>query len=72
MLTRSGFQSQLVFTWRLPLDFQAWTARMATPPAKVEMVKHLYDSAPDEIRTAFAIQDNYNFSLYGALFEATC
>jgi len=44
---------------------------MATPPARVAMVQHLYDKAPEEIRTAFAIQDNYDFALYGALFEAT-
>ncbi len=70
MFARSGFQPRVVFTWRLPLDFQAWTARMATPPARVAMVQHLYDTAPEEIRTAFAIQDNYDFALYGALFEA--
>lgn len=70
MFERSGFQSRVVSTWRLPLDFQAWTVRMATPPARVAMVQHLYDNAPEEIRTAFAIQDNYDFALYGALFEA--
>ncbi len=72
MFERNGFRSRVVFTWRLPLDFQAWTARMATPPARVAMVQHLYENAPEEIRTAFAIQDNYDFALYGALFEATC
>ena len=72
MFERCGFQSQVVFTWRLPLNFQAWITRIATPPEKVEMVKHLYESAPDEIREPFAIQDNYDFALYGALFEATC
>lgn len=71
MFERSGFQSHVVFSWRLPLDFQAWTTRMATPPARVAMVQHLYDNAPEEIRTAFAIQDNYDFALYGTLFEAT-
>ena len=71
MFERNGFRSRVVFTWRLPLDFQAWTARMATPPARVAMVQHLYENAPEEIRTAFAIQDNYDFALYGALFEAT-
>jgi len=72
MFTRSEFQSQVVFTWRLPLDFDAWTTRIATPQDNIDMVKKLYDSAPDEIRTSFAIQDNYHFALYGALFEATC
>ena len=72
MFERNGFQSRVVFTWRLPLDFQAWTTRMATPPAQVAMVQHLYENAPEEIRTAFAIQHNYDFALYGALFEATC
>jgi hypothetical protein len=45
---------------------------MATPELNVSMLKTLFETAPDEIRRSFQIQANYDFALYGALFEGVC
>ena len=61
----------LVLRWALPLDFEAWVERMATPEAKVQMLKQLFDTASAEVRHAFVVGDGYDFTLQGALFTCT-
>lgn len=70
MFNAAGFNSSLLFEWRLPLDFCAWTSRMATPEPQVAMLRELYKCAPNEIRDCFSIKQNCDFELYGALFQA--
>ncbi|HLV34308.1 MAG TPA: methyltransferase domain-containing protein [Spirillospora sp.] len=68
IFAEAGFECEVVFTWLLPLNFDSWVARMATPPLNVEMLKVLYDGASSEIRAAMQIQPDYTFSIPGALF----
>jgi ubiquinone/menaquinone biosynthesis C-methylase UbiE len=63
-----GLRCEVVFTWMLDLDFDAWVARIATPPLPVQMLRVLFDGAPAEIRAAFHIQPDYHFAIPGALF----
>lgn len=70
MLTDSGFQSEVVFTWQLPLNFAAWVARMATPEANISMIRSLFEGAPQEVRSAMQVLPDYSFSIPGALFRA--
>jgi len=69
MLRDTGFTSEVLFTWQLPLDFDSWVTRMATPPASVAMLKTLFDGAPSEVRDAMDVQHNYRFQIPGALFR---
>jgi hypothetical protein len=69
MLRDAGFTSEVMFTWQLPLDFDAWVIRMATPAANVAMIKTLFDGAPSEVREAMDVQPNYRFQIPGALFR---
>lgn len=64
----AGFTAEVAFEWMLPLAFDAWVTRIATPPLYVEALRALFDGAPGEIRTAFDIQPDYTFSIPGALF----
>ncbi len=70
MLAQVGFQSEVLFTWKLPLDFQSWVARMATPADNVAVIQLLFDGAPLEVRAEMNIQADYRFSLQGALIKA--
>jgi ubiquinone/menaquinone biosynthesis C-methylase UbiE len=70
VLRDAGFESEVVFTWQLSLDFVDWITRMATPEPRVMMIKSLFDGAPQEVRFAMNVQDNYSFSIRGALFRA--
>lgn len=69
MFAEAGFTAEVLFTWDLPLDFDAWVIRMATPPANVAMLKALFDGAPTEVRGAMDVQPNYRFQIPGALFR---
>jgi len=70
MFEQAGFQVQPVYQWRVPLNFEQWLHRMATPPLNTTMLKTLYDGASQEIRDWFDIRDGYDFTIDGALFEA--
>jgi ubiquinone/menaquinone biosynthesis C-methylase UbiE len=70
MLNEAGFVSEVMFEWELPLDFEAWVERMATPVSNVSMIKTLFDRAPQEVRDAMGVQPNYDFKIPGVLFLA--
>jgi hypothetical protein len=65
-----GCTVTLVATWDIALAFQPWVERMATPPAQVAMLQHLFQTAPDEARDVFQIGEDA-FTLPAALFELT-
>jgi ubiquinone/menaquinone biosynthesis C-methylase UbiE len=69
MFREVGFTSEVLYTWQLPLDFDAWVTRIATPPANISMLKILFDGAPSEVREAMDVQPNYRFQIPGALFR---
>jgi ubiquinone/menaquinone biosynthesis C-methylase UbiE len=71
MLGAAGFDAEVIYTWRLPLNFDAWVTRMATPGANVSMIKTLFNIAPGEVRAAFEVQEDYTFTLDGVLVLAS-
>ncbi len=71
MLHEVGFNVEVNFEWMLPLNFDAWVIRMATPMLNVTMLKALFDGAPAEVRSAMDVQSDYTFSIPGALFRGT-
>jgi len=71
MLDEADFTAEVSFEWMLPLNFDAWVTRMATPAPSVAVLKTLFDGAPQEVRGSFNIQSDYTFSIPGALFHST-
>lgn len=69
-LERAGFTHQLGSQWKLPMQFEQWVARMRTPALRVQAIRSLFDSAPEEATAYFALQDDYSFAIDAALFEA--
>jgi len=65
-LSAVGLSVTVEFEWLLPLNFDSWVKRIATPPAKVEMLRLLMGEATVEIRQMFAITPD-SFSIPGAL-----
>jgi len=68
MLNQAGFRAKVDMTWRLPLNFDAWVTRIATPEAYVVALRLLLADAPSEARSGFEIQADGSFTLDGALF----
>ncbi len=71
MLAGQGFAAEVVFTWKLRLDFNDWVQRIATPLEDIAMIRRLLDHAPSEVRSLLQVEDDHSFTLQGALFKAT-
>jgi ubiquinone/menaquinone biosynthesis C-methylase UbiE len=70
MILQAGLEAELLETWPLHLDFAAWIARMQTPADAVAQIKLLFDGAPASVRQAFAVAEDYSFTVPVALLRA--
>ncbi|HWT71493.1 MAG TPA: methyltransferase domain-containing protein [Oxalicibacterium sp.] len=71
MLTAAGFAAEHVHGWKLKMVFDDWIARMRTPAERVAAIRSLFDSAPEETRAYFAVEEDYSFTIDAAMFRAT-
>ena len=53
----SGFKMEVVFPYRIFLNFEEWTERMETPATNRDAIRALYGSAPAEVKEAMGIVD---------------
>lgn len=70
MLGGAGFQVRGTETFRVPMDFPAWVARMQTPPANVAALRSLQLGAGADVVEYFAIGPDGSFTIDSALIEA--
>lgn len=70
ILDAAGFSHRLTSTWRLKMVFDEWVARMRTPPDRVIAIRSLLDTAPEETRLYFAVEQDHSFFIDAAFFEA--
>jgi SAM-dependent methyltransferase len=70
-LARSRFATEACRTWRLRMDFPAWTARMRTPEENVKMIRALQSVASAETKAHFAIEPDGSFLLDVLMIEAS-
>ena len=63
----AGLSARVDATWAVPLGFDAWVERIATPAQNVAMLRALFDGAAAEVRAALTIQPNHDFTIQGAL-----
>ncbi|WP_211474195.1 class I SAM-dependent methyltransferase [Collimonas humicola] len=69
LLADAGLRPAAGQSWKLPLQFDAWVARMRTPPERVAAIKSLWDSAPSEVSAYFDLRQDYSFNIDAALIE---
>lgn len=70
-LTDAGLQIDASGQWKLPLEFNAWVARIKTPADRVAVIRGLLQGAPQEVRDYLAVQADCSFSIDVAMFEAS-
>jgi len=70
MFDAAGFDAQARERWKLALAFDAWVARMRTPPERVAAIRSLWQNAPDEVRQYFDVQQDGSFGIDATMFEA--
>jgi ubiquinone/menaquinone biosynthesis C-methylase UbiE len=69
LFRHAGFAPEVIARWELPLEFDSWVTRMATPELNVTMIKRLFDDAPDSIRQAMQLGNDYLFCIPGAIVK---
>jgi ubiquinone/menaquinone biosynthesis C-methylase UbiE len=70
LLADAGFKVRQCDTWTLDLQVERWTQRMATPAAKVAMLKQLMAEASTTIKGELRIRENGWFALPATLIIA--
>lgn len=69
MLDAAGFEQQHKSSWKLKMGFDEWIARMRTPPERVAAIRSLLQTAPEETRAYFAVEDDDSFSIDAVFLE---
>ncbi|WP_297368787.1 class I SAM-dependent methyltransferase [Acidocella sp.] len=70
-LARAGFSLTGCQSWNLRMEFPVWTARTKTPEVMLAALRHLQATAPEEVKTHFAITPDGSFDLDVVLFALT-
>lgn len=70
MFGAAGFSHQQTSRWRLKMVFDEWVARMRTPSERVIAIRSLLDTAPEETRLHFVVENDHSFFIDAAFFEA--
>ncbi|MYM30830.1 methyltransferase domain-containing protein [Duganella sp. CY15W] len=71
MLNDAGFFARKTTSWKLPMQFDDWTARMRTPADRVIAIRSLLHSAPEETRQYFAVQADDSVTIDSTMFVST-
>ncbi len=66
----AGFADPVVTAWKLPLEFQSWISRIATPPARVAALRTVLAEFPSEVIDYFRFSPSLSFETDSAWLEA--
>ncbi len=66
----AGFSDPTVTSWKLPMEFNSWTARIGTPADRVAALRAVFAELPGEARDHFHIDASRSFVIDSAWFEA--
>ncbi|PMS14839.1 SAM-dependent methyltransferase [Trinickia dabaoshanensis] len=70
LFAAAGCSASVRGRWRVPIEFASWVARMRTPAERVEAIRSLWRSAPDEVREYYGVQPDGSFMLDVVMIEA--
>jgi SAM-dependent methyltransferase len=68
-LARAGFEVTAMHSRRIRIEFGSWVARTRTPELLIEAIRHAQRNAPDDVRNAFAFEQDGSFLLDAIGFE---
>ena len=69
-LAAAGYSVEVIFTYRIYLEFDEWTDRMATTEVNRAAIRALYDAAPTEVKEALRI-DGKGHSFHAVVLRGT-
>jgi ubiquinone/menaquinone biosynthesis C-methylase UbiE len=69
MLRAAGFETPSVDSWKLPLDFASWVARIGTSAARIAALKAVFADLSDESRRYLRVGADLSFAIDAAWME---
>jgi SAM-dependent methyltransferase len=66
----AGFSEPAVASWKLPMEFSSWVARIGTSPARVAALQAVMPELPGEVRDYFRIDSRLSFTIDSTWLEA--
>lgn len=69
MLRAAGFETPFVDSWKLPLDFPSWVARIGTSAARIAALKAVFADLSDESRRYLRVGADLSFAIDAAWME---
>jgi ubiquinone/menaquinone biosynthesis C-methylase UbiE len=66
-----GFAEPSVSSWKLPMEFGSWIARIGTPAPRVAALEAVFAGLPQEVRDYFRISADLSFAIDSAWMETT-
>jgi ubiquinone/menaquinone biosynthesis C-methylase UbiE len=70
MQRAAGFAEPAVTSWKLPIEFRSWIARIGTPLPRVAALKAVFAELPSEVLEYFQIGPELSFVTDSAWLEA--
>ena len=61
MLAAAGLVETGSEQWKLPLEFDSWVRRIATPPRRIDALRAVFDALPAEARAYFSVAADCSF-----------
>jgi ubiquinone/menaquinone biosynthesis C-methylase UbiE len=71
MLREAGFAPPSVDSWKLPLEFPSWVARIGTSAARIAALKAVFADLGDEARRYLQLGADLSFVIEAAWMETT-
>jgi SAM-dependent methyltransferase len=71
MLRAARFETPSVDSWKLPLEFRSWVARIGTSAARIAALEAVFADLSDEARRYLEVGANLSFAIEAAWMEST-
>jgi ubiquinone/menaquinone biosynthesis C-methylase UbiE len=71
MLRAVGFETPSVASWKLPLEFPSWVARIGTSAPRIAALKTVFADLGDEARRYLQVGADLSFAIEAAWMETT-
>ncbi len=65
----AGFGEPAIATWKLPIEFSAWIARIGTPADRIAALESVFSALPSEARDYFQVSPGRSFITDSAWIE---
>jgi ubiquinone/menaquinone biosynthesis C-methylase UbiE len=70
MYKAAGFAEPTITTWKLPIDFKGWIARIGTPADRIAALQSVFSELPSEAREYFQVGPERSFVSDSAWIES--